>query len=66
MEVKMAVWALMVDSCNLFKDVKYVLKFQKTFSHAVRDLDLTLDQELSLSQHVNLVSRSCYYQLRQL
>ena len=37
-----------------------------TFSLTVRDLGVTLDQELSFSQHVNLVSRSCYYQLRQL
>lgn len=37
-----------------------------TFSLTVRDLGVTLDQELSLSQHVNLVARSCYYQLRQL
>src|SRR5688572_24728172 len=37
-----------------------------TFSLTVRDLGLTLDQELSLSQHVNLISRSCYYQRRQL
>ena len=36
------------------------------FSHTVRDLGVTLDQELSFSQHVNLVTRSCYYQLRQL
>jgi len=39
---------------------------QITFSLTVRDLGLTLDQELGLSQHVNLISRSCYYQLRQL
>src|ERR1043165_10262382 len=37
-----------------------------TFSVSVRDLGLTLDSELTLSQHVNLVARSCYYQLRQL
>ena len=37
-----------------------------TFSLTVRDLGLTLDQELGLSQHVNLISQSCYYQLRQL
>ena len=37
-----------------------------TFSVTVRDLGLTLDSELTLSQHVNLVARSCYYQLRQL
>src|SRR6218665_53526 len=29
-------------------------------------LILTLDQELNLSEHVNLITRSCYYQLRQL
>ena len=37
-----------------------------TFSLTVRDLGLALDQELSLSQHVNLISRCCYYELRQL
>ena len=37
-----------------------------TFSSSVRDLGVTLDAELTLSQHVNLVVRSCYYQLRQL
>jgi Reverse transcriptase (RNA-dependent DNA polymerase) len=37
-----------------------------SFSQTVRDLGVTLDQELSLSQHVNAVTRSCYYQLRQL
>ena len=37
-----------------------------SFSLTVRDLGLTLDSELTLSQHVNLVARSAYYQLRQL
>src|SRR6218665_2182715 len=42
-----------------------------TFPHVVlsttvRDLGLTLDQELNLSEHVNLITRSCCYQLRQL
>src|SRR6218665_1109214 len=36
------------------------------FSTTVRDFGLTLDQELSFSEHVNLITRSCYYQLRQL
>src|SRR6218665_1019148 len=36
------------------------------FSTTVRDLGLTLDQELDLSEHVNLITRSCYYQLCQL
>src|SRR6218665_1793301 len=31
------------------------------FSTAIRDLGLTLDQELDLSEHVNLITRSCYY-----
>src|SRR6218665_217961 len=35
------------------------------FSTTVRDLGMTLDQELSFSEHVNLITRS-YYQLRQL
>src|SRR5688572_12729116 len=37
-----------------------------TFSLTVRDLGLSLDSELTLSQHVNSIARSCYYQLRQL
>src|SRR6218665_604801 len=37
-----------------------------TFSTTVRDFGLTLDQELNFSEHVNLITRSCYYQLRQL
>ena len=36
------------------------------FSTTVCDLGLTLDQELSFSDYLNLVTRSCYYQLRQL
>src|SRR6218665_243008 len=36
------------------------------FSTTVRGLGLTLDQELNLFDHVNLITRSCYYQLRQL
>src|SRR6218665_1564727 len=36
------------------------------FSTTVWDIGLTLDQELNLSEHVNLITRSCYYQLRQL
>ena len=35
-------------------------------STTVRDLGVQLDQELSLTHHINLVSRSCFYQLRQL
>ena len=37
-----------------------------TFSSTVRDLGVTLDQELTFRQHINLLCRSCYYQLRQL
>src|SRR6218665_1788828 len=36
------------------------------FSTTARDFGLTLDQELIFSEHVNLITRSCYYQLRQL
>src|SRR5688572_3141952 len=35
-----------------------------TFSLTVRDLGLSLDSELTLSQHVNSIAWSCYYQLR--
>ena len=37
-----------------------------SFSLTVRDLGVTLDQELNFSQHINSITRSCYYQLRQL
>jgi exonuclease III len=37
-----------------------------TFSSSVRDLGVTLDQELTFVKHINLLCRSCYYQLRQL
>ena len=34
------------------------------FSTTVRDLRVTLDQELTLSRHVGSVCRSCFYRLR--
>src|SRR6218665_222595 len=37
-----------------------------TFSSSVRDLGVTLDKELTFVRHINLLCRSCYYQLRQL
>src|SRR6218665_1052594 len=37
-----------------------------TFSSVVRDLGVTLDQELTLASHIHSLCRSCYYQLRQL
>src|SRR6218665_3609108 len=37
-----------------------------TFSSSVRDLGVTIDQELTFVRHTNLLCRSCYYQLRQL
>jgi hypothetical protein len=37
-----------------------------TFSTSVRDLGVILDQELSFTKHISLLSRSCYYHLRQL
>ena len=36
------------------------------FSSAVRDLGVTLDQELTLAPHIHSLTRSCFYQLRQL
>jgi len=36
------------------------------FSTTVRELGLILDQELDFSEHVNLITQSCYYQHRQL
>ena len=35
-----------------------------TFSSIVRDLGVTLDQELTLAPHINSLCRACYYQLR--
>src|SRR6218665_1672446 len=37
-----------------------------TFSSAVWDLGVTLDCELIFSTYINLLSRDCFYQLRQL
>ena len=37
-----------------------------TFSTSVRDLGVVLDQELTFVPHINRLSRSCFYQLRQL
>ena len=39
---------------------------QFTFSSSVRDLGVTLDQELTFMRHINLLCHDCYYQLRQL
>src|SRR6218665_2333634 len=37
-----------------------------TFSSTVRDLGVTLDQELTLAPHIHSLCRACYYQLRKL
>src|ERR1700733_976351 len=37
-----------------------------SFSYTVRDLGVVLDQELTMSAHINNLSRSCFYHLRQL
>src|SRR6218665_2261808 len=37
-----------------------------TFAFCVRDLEVTLDQELTFVRHINILCRSCYYQLQQL
>ena len=34
--------------------------------NAVRDLGITLDSELSMQNHVNKVSRACFYHIRRL
>src|SRR6218665_2551297 len=36
------------------------------FSTSVRDLWVILDQELSFAEHISALTRSCFYQLRQL
>src|ERR1700733_13997152 len=37
-----------------------------SFSYTVRDLGVVQDQELTMSAHINNLSRSCFYHLRQL
>src|ERR1700735_3637964 len=37
-----------------------------SFSDTVRDLGVVLDHELTMSAHINNISRSCLYHLRQL
>src|SRR6218665_2937457 len=37
-----------------------------TFSSSVRDLGVTLDSELTFADHISLLTRSCYYQLKRL
>src|SRR6218665_245118 len=37
-----------------------------TFSSSVHDLGVTLDSELTFADHISLLMRSCYYQLRRL
>ena len=39
---------------------------QFTFSATVRDLGVTLDQELTFASHIHELCRNCFYQLRQL
>ena len=36
------------------------------FSTSIRDLGVILDQELSFAEHISSLTRSCFYQLRQL
>src|SRR6218665_4069071 len=42
------------------------LRFPIAVSLTVRDLGLTLDQQLTFGPHINRLCRDCYYQLRQL
>src|SRR6218665_1049704 len=37
-----------------------------TFSSSVRDLGVTFDSELTFADHISLLTRSCFYQLRRL
>src|SRR6218665_2647160 len=34
-----------------------------SFSSSVRDLDITLDSELTFTDHISLLARSCFYHL---
>src|SRR6218665_3830092 len=37
-----------------------------TFSSSVRDLGVSVDSELTFADHISLLTRSCFYQLRRL
>jgi hypothetical protein len=50
-----------LDLASLATDFPHV-----TFSTSVRDLGVILDQELTFSEHIQKLSRACFYQLRQL
>src|SRR5688572_21820988 len=50
-----------VDRCAVAEAFPHV-----TFYGSVRDLGVTLDEELGFSMHINQLTRGCYYQLRQL
>src|SRR6218665_3376835 len=45
---------------------KMYLIFRPNLELTVRDLGLTLDQQLTFAPHINRLCRDCYYQLRQL
>ena len=47
------------------KDIS-ILKTTVRVTETARDLGVVIDSQLSLASHVSVVSRSCYYQLRQL
>ena len=49
---------------NKERQISYTIK-QSAYL-CVRPVSLTLDLELTFVRHINLLSRSCYYQLRQL
>src|SRR6218665_1225488 len=57
--------------CLCFKSYVDRSLVAEIFSHlvlcdTVRDLGIILDQELNFSVHISQITRSCYYQLRQL
>ena len=51
---------------KLFVQQVTVVSSPVTVSSCVRDLGVITDSQLSLSDHVNALCRSCYHQLRQL
>src|SRR6218665_1628372 len=54
-------WRMLTDAWSLKPFLTLIV-----FCDNVRDLGIILDQELNFSAHINQLTRSCYYQLRQL
>src|SRR6218665_2691402 len=57
-------WAHASNSIS-WTSLLWLLVFLIAFSLTVRDLGLTLDQQLTFAPHINRLCRNCYDQLRQ-